>query len=166
MSIMTLALMAQHRASLIARVGRRVRPPIDPADIVQESWARAIPAIEAGRVEDVPAFVYGIARNLAAEAMRQQGRWSRWLVHEPMAERVADDAPSAEAHVLGRDELARLHAAMDALPPRCREVFRLRHVAMLEKAEIAARLEIGVKQVDKQLAHALMLCTQWLADHG
>ena len=164
MTAKALSLIARHRAGLLASVERRVRPPIDPADIVQETWVRAMPAIEAGRVDDVQAFVYGIARNLAAEAMRQQRRWSRWLIHHPMVEQVADDAPSAEAHVTGRDELARLYAAMDVLPPRCREVFAMRHVEMLEKSEIADRLGIGIKQVDKQLAHALVLCTRFLSD--
>jgi RNA polymerase sigma-70 factor (ECF subfamily) len=158
------ALFAHHRAGLLSWVARRVRPPIDPADIVQEAWVRAMPAIEAGRVDDIPAFLYGVARNLAAEAMRQQGRWSRWLVHHPDAEAIADDAPTAEAHVAGRDELARLHAAMDSLPPRCREVFALRHVEQLGKAEIAERLGIHVKQVEKQLRHALMLCARILTD--
>jgi len=164
MTARALAQFARHRAALLACVARRVRPPIDPADIVQETWVRAMPAIEAGRVDNVPAFLYGIARNLAAEAMRQQHRWSRWLVHHPDTETIADDAPTAEAHVVGRDELARLHHAMDRLPPRCREVFFLRHVEQLEKVEIAARLGIHIKQVEKQLRHALMLCTRMLTD--
>lgn len=156
-------LFARHRAGLLASIERRVRPPIDPADIVQEAWLRAMPAIEAGRVANVPNYLFGVARNLAAEAMRQQYRWSRWLVHDPDAGRIADDAPSPEAHAMGRSELARLGSAMETLPPRCREVFALRHVEMLEKAEIAARLGVGVKQVDKQLAHALLLCSRFLA---
>lgn len=164
MTAKDLALYARHRAGLLSSVARRVRPPIDPADIVQEAWARALPAIEAGRVDDVPAFLYGVARNLAAEAMRQQSRWSRWLVHHPNADAIADDAPIAEAYVAGRDELARLHAAMDSLPPRCREVFTLRQIEQLEKSEIAERLGIHIKQVEKQLRHALMLCTRMLND--
>lgn len=164
MTVDALSLFAQHRAGLLASVERRVRPPIEPADIVQETWAQAMPAIEAGRVENVPRYLFGIARNLAADAMRQQYRWSSWLVHDADAERIADDAPSAEAYVVGRDELARLHAATQTLPPRCREVFAMRHVEMLEKAEIAERLGIGQKQIDKQLAHALMLCARFLAD--
>ncbi len=158
------AVFARHRARLFASVERRVRPPIDPADIVQETWVRAMPAIEAGRVENVPSFLFGIARNLAAEAMRQQHRWSQWLVHDPTAELIADDAPTAETLVLGRDELNRLYAAAQTLPPRCGEVFTMRHIEMLEKHEIADRLGIGVKQVDKQLAHALMLCSRFLAE--
>lgn len=164
MTVDALSLFAQHRAGLLASVERRVRPPIEPADIVQEAWVQAMPAIEAGRVDNVPRYLFGIARNLASEAMRQQYRWSNWLIHDADAEQVADDAPSAEAHVEGRDELARLQAATETLPPRCREVFAMRHVEMLDKAEIAERLGIGPKQVDKQLAHALMLCARFLVD--
>ncbi|MGO4167841.1 RNA polymerase sigma factor [Novosphingobium sp. YAF33] len=166
MTAKALSLLAQHRGALLASVRRRVRPPVEPADIVQEAFARAIPAIEAGRVVDVQAFVHGIARNLSAEAMRQQQRWSQWLVEADHSEQVADDAPSPEAHAAGRHELDRLHGAMATLPPRCREVFALRHVELLEKAEIAQRLGIHVKQVEKQLRHALVLCSRILAEPG
>lgn len=157
---------AGHREALLASVRPLVRPPVDASDIVQEACVRAIPAIEAGRVENVQAFLYGVARNVAAEAMRQQFRWSRWLVHHPAAEQIADDAPSAEAHLSGKDELDRLRAVMEELPPRCREVFVLRHVEMLEKKQIAIRLGIDVKQVEKQLRHGLMLCTRMLDEQG
>lgn len=162
MTAKTLSLIASHRTGLLASVKRKVRPPIDPADIVQETLARAIPAIEAGHIEDIPAYIHGIARNLAAEAMRQQQRWSRWIIHHPATETIADDAPSIEAQVTGRDEWTRLRRAVDMLPPRCREVFSMRHVEMLEKAEIACLLGISVKQVEKQLRQGLVLCTQLL----
>ena len=143
-----------------------MKPPIDPADIVQETWARAIPAIEAGKVEDVPAYLYGIARNLSAEAMRQQSRWSRWFVRSAQSDdvQIADDAPSAEARAVARDELARLYRAMDALPPRCREIFAMRHLEMLQKSEIAEQLGIHVKQVEKQLRYGLVICDRMMND--
>lgn len=162
MTAKTLSLIASHRTSLLASVRRRVRPPVDPADIVQETMARAIPAIEAGHVEDIQAYVFGIARNLAAEAMRQQQRWSQWIIHHPAAEAIADDAPSIEAHVAGREEWARLRQTVDMLPPRCREVFSMRHIEMMEKAEIASLLGISVKQVEKQLRQGLVICTRLL----
>ncbi|MCE7796431.1 RNA polymerase sigma factor [Sphingobium sufflavum] len=162
MTVKAFSLMAQHRVGLLSWVQRRVRPPIEPADIVQETWARAMPAIEAGRVENVQAYLYGIARNLSAEAMRQQSRWSRWLVQDADTAKVADDGPTAEAHVMGRDELARLHAAMELLPLRCREIFAMRHVEMLEKSDIAARLDISIKQVERQLRLALVSCARTL----
>ncbi len=162
MTAKMLSLIVSHRTGLLASVRSKVRPPVDPADIVQETMARAIPAIEAGHVEDVQSYIYGIARNLAAEAMRQQQRWSRWIVHHPATETIADDAPSAEAHVAGRDEWTRLRRAVDMLPPRCREVFSMRHIEMLEKTEIACLLGITVKQVEKQLRQGLVLCTQLL----
>lgn len=166
MTATALSLLARHRTVLLASVRKRVRPPVEPADIVQEAFLRAIPAIEAGRVANVQAFVQGIARNLSAEAMRQQQRWSRWLVEGDSTDDVADDAPSPEAHAAGRSELDRLHDAMATLPPRCREVFAMRHIELLEKTEIADRLGIHIKQVEKQLRHALMLCSRALSEPG
>lgn len=166
MTVNALSLLARHRNALLASVRRQVRPPVEPADIVQEVFVRAIPAIKAGRVENIQAFIHGIARNLSAEAMRQQQRWSRWLVETDQSYDVADDAPSPEAHAAGRSELDRLHNAIARLPPRCREVFAMRHIELLEKTEIATRLGIHIKQVEKQLRHALMLCARELSEPG
>jgi RNA polymerase sigma-70 factor (ECF subfamily) len=155
-------LIARHRPDLLAFVHARVRPPIDPADIVQEIWTSALPAIEAGRIDNEKAYLYGIARNLAAEAMRHHYRHSRWLVAGSDDDAVADEAPSAHRVANAKDQLRTLQAAVGGLPERCREVFELRHVEQLGKAEIADRLGISAKQVEKQLRQALARCRRIL----
>lgn len=51
----------------------------------------------------------------------------------------------------------RLYAQIDALPERCREVFRLAWFENLRSAEIADRLRISRRTVDTQLYKALQL---------
>lgn len=55
-----------------------------------------------------------------------------------------------------RDDLMdRLHALIDALPERCREVFRLAWFENLRSDEIAGRLQISRRTVDTQLYKAM-----------
>ncbi|WP_199192760.1 sigma factor-like helix-turn-helix DNA-binding protein [Allosphingosinicella deserti] len=53
--------------------------------------------------------------------------------------------------------LARLEAALATLPPRTREVFLLHRVADLAYPDIAERLDVDVRVVERELAEALFL---------
>lgn len=156
------ALIANHRAELLAFVRRRVCPPIEAADIVQDIWTKALPAIDAGSVDNVIAYLYGVARNLSAEAMRLEYRQTRWFVHSTGDLGIADEAPSAHRVANAKDQLQQLEGAVGSLPDRCRKVFELRRIEQLGKVEIADHLGITTKQVEKQLRHALTRCRQIL----
>lgn len=160
---MVTALIEHNRADLIAFVGRRVGSHVDPADIIQEVWAIALPAFTAGRVIYSRAFLFGIARNLAAQAMRHQYRRTLWGEAIDDADGVVDEAPSAYRVANAKNQLDALFEAVNSLSDRCREIFEMRHVQLLSKDEIAFRLGIGGKQVDKQLRHALAHCRDVLS---
>ena len=63
-----------------------------------------------------------------------------------------------------RQELKRLTDAFDRLPDRCREVVWLRRVEELPQKEVAARLGIGEKTVEKQVAKGMRLIADYF--HG
>ena len=54
-----------------------------------------------------------------------------------------------------RDLLDRLESLIDQLPPRCREVYRLKREDNLSQKEIAEALQISRKSVENQLTIAL-----------
>ncbi|MBW8685278.1 RNA polymerase sigma-70 factor [Chitinophaga rhizophila] len=58
----------------------------------------------------------------------------------------------------------RIHAAIDALPPRCREVFCKSRFEEKKYAEIAEELNISVKTVEVQMGKALKIMREQLAD--
>ncbi len=51
--------------------------------------------------------------------------------------------------------------AFDRLPERCREVVWLRRVEELSQKEVAARMGIGEKTVEKQLAKGVRLIAEY-----
>lgn len=59
---------------------------------------------------------------------------------------------------------AKIDAAIQSLPDRCREVFILSRYEELKYAKIAERLEISVKTVEVQISKALKLLRENLAD--
>ena len=51
-------------------------------------------------------------------------------------------------------ELRRLQASLSKLPPLCRDAFLLNRIEELSHAEIAARLGVSVRTIDRHIARA------------
>jgi RNA polymerase sigma-70 factor (ECF subfamily) len=77
---------------------------------------------------------------------------------------VLTDELSPEHRLDARQELKRLATAFDRLPDRCRAVVWLRRVEELPQKEVAARLGIGEKTVEKQVAKGMRLIADYF--HG
>jgi len=73
---------------------------------------------------------------------------------------VSDDKPSIEAYVAARQELRLLQAALDKLPPRCRQVVLMRKVDGLSQREVAENMGITIETVENQVAKGMRLLAQ------
>jgi RNA polymerase sigma-70 factor (ECF subfamily) len=96
-------------------------------------------------------YVFTVARNLLINRARRGTIVSFDLVADLEQIDRAVDLFAAERLLTARDELRRAQAGMDALPPRCREVVRLRKVEGLTTRETAERLGVGRAAVEQQL---------------
>src|SRR6185437_5777371 len=92
------------------------------------------------------------ARNLLIDRVRREQVVHIDAVADLDALTIAMDAPGPDRVAASRDELRHLLAAVDHLPPRCREIFMLGTVEGLGGREIAARLGTTESNVSKQLA--------------
>ena len=118
----------------------------DAADAHQETYLRMLAALSRTPIEQPTAFLFQVARNVALR-MRNRRRFESTLfeaVSEADLAGIADGYALPERQAIARQELTRLAAAVDALPPRCREVFLLVRIDGLANGEVAARLGISV----------------------
>src|SRR5260221_12689216 len=101
--------------------------------------------------------MFQVARKLMIDRLRNKSLVSL----ETMADfdwlNVSDDRPSSEAQVAARQELRLLQDALDALPPRCRQVVVLRKVDGLSQKEVAARMGVTIGTVENQVAKGMPL---------
>ena len=70
---------------------------------------------------------------------------------------------SAPSHLVAQEIDVALRGALDALTPRCREVFELSRVQGLKYSEIAECLGVSVKAVEAQMGKALRTLRERLA---
>src|SRR3546814_13562651 len=73
------------------------------------------------------------------------------LMEDLDAANVLSDDISADRIISGRQELARLEAALDDLPARCRETFVLRKIDGLSQRETAEKMGVSEATVEKTM---------------
>ncbi|MEM6317137.1 MAG: RNA polymerase sigma-70 factor [Bacteroidota bacterium] len=72
---------------------------------------------------------------------------------------------SVEEQLLHQELEAKIAAAIQTLPPRCQQVFRLSRFEDLSYKEIAAKLDISIKTVENQMGKALKILRSAMKDY-
>ncbi len=150
-----------HEPALLARLRRIVRNRDDVEDLSAETMARAYACVDHARIVHGHAFLFQIARNLIIDAARRDKIVSIDIVAD-LDLLVVDN--SVEAGLHARDELRRLKAIVETLPPQCRRVFILRRVHDRSMTEIAEELGLSVSTVEKHLTKAISRIMQAIRD--
>jgi RNA polymerase sigma-70 factor (ECF subfamily) len=142
-------------SALIHFLHHNWRNQADIDDLLQEVYMRLI----AGAQKEIPAqtkaFVFSTARNLLIDRVRREQVVPIEAVADLDALGVAIDEPGPDRNVMARDELRRVQAALDRLPPRAREALLLRRVDGSSRAEIAQRMGIGEGTVKEYLSESV-----------
>jgi len=122
-------------------------------EIVQEAFLRTY---EQGNAVQTPrAFLFSTARNLASNAKRDQRTARTDSVGEIDDSRVLQEYSSAEEQAIADERTQLVKDTIARLPPKCRAAFTLRIFHGCSYKEIADRLGISTKTVEKYVARGL-----------
>ena len=148
----------------------RLRGKFDPADLVQQTFARATAAAEELRSREptvVAAWLRKIMANELADAVKHFDRDKRAIDRERSIEADLDRSASGLAGWLAADitspslkasaneELLRLADALADLPESMREIVVLKHGQGMTLTEIAERVGISIPAVASRLRRGL-----------
>lgn len=134
-------------------------------DVVQETWIRA--STTGAAMPDNPrAYLYRMTGNVAVDHLNRCRPRAAGTMDDLRPEQLASNAPSPDAVVTGRQEVAILIDAVRELPEKCRQVFLLYRGHGLTMRQIAARLGISEKTVEKHIARAMIHCRRRLREAG
>lgn len=156
----------RHEAALRAwlRAKRLVGLEID--DLVQETYAVLAGLKSVDHITDPRSYAFQVAQSLILQHVRRARVVSILNVAELDRLNIRAEEPLPDVQTSDREALFHLAAAIDALPPRCREAFTLRKIQELSYRDIAARMGVSESTVDKHLTKALGLLMQWFARDG
>jgi len=138
----------------------------DIDDLRQDVYLRVCEAAQKEFPDHVRPFVLATARNLLINRARRERVVPIEAITDLDVTGIAMDVPSPERAAIARDELRRLQAAIDHLPPRCREAFVLGRVEGLTGREIAARMGISEKTASEHLAKGIYAVAETLHGEG
>jgi RNA polymerase sigma-70 factor (ECF subfamily) len=133
----------------------------DLHDLRQEVYVRVYESAGKALPTAPKSFLFITARNLMADRLRRNRVVSIETVGDFESLNVLVDEVTPERWSSGRQTLTRLADAFDRLPTRCREVVWLRRVEELPQKEVAMRLGISEKTVEKQIAKGARLIAQY-----
>lgn len=151
-----------HHAAIVQFLATRGCCPATAQDLSQETYLRLITKSSIAHDENLKGYLFRIAERLALDYLRQMRQAKNNTV-------ALDEELICPA--LLPDELTELHQqcerlihAIQTLPNKLRNVFLLRKFDALSYGEIAVRLGISEKTVQRYLVNAMLHCHHYL-DH-
>jgi RNA polymerase sigma-70 factor (ECF subfamily) len=126
----------------------------DDEDIVQDAFLKVV---ERSRQQEIPKLdnlLAYVVRCFAIDRIRRRATRSAFASKEA-GESAVDAAADPERRLMGAQRLKRVMAAIEAMPPRRREVFLLHRVEELTYAQIARRIGVSIKAVEKHVHLAM-----------
>jgi len=129
------------------------RPSFDPKSflaVVGEGRGRG----NAATLEHPRPYLFRIAANLAVDLARKTKVRLRYAGDGFALACHAEAPPSPEAAAGGAMELRRQQASLRELPPLCRDAFLLNRVEDLTHGEIAERLGVSERTIDRHMVKA------------
>jgi RNA polymerase sigma factor (sigma-70 family) len=139
---------------LVKLVARRTLDREEARDIVQELFSRLLRGgLVSGPLQRPQAYLSRMAVNLVRDRAKAAVRRSSSKHQVPDENELR--GPDQVAALESRDMLNRIEAAMLRLRPRTREIFLAHRIDGLSYAEIADRMGITVKGVEKQMSKAI-----------
>lgn len=152
------ALLVDELASWLAK---RVRCDEDANDLAQEAFLRMHKFQQSRELDNVRAFLFRTANNLAVDQLRRARVHDRYLSTEMLPEHSDEEddkfAPSAERTVSAEQELDKIYEIMDQMPPKVRRAFVLHRGKDMSYSEIAAEMGVSNSMVEKYIIEALKI---------
>lgn len=132
----------------------------DIVDLRQDTYVRVYEAAAKSRPQAAKSFLFTTARNLIIDRFRRQRIVAIDAVGDLESLNVLIDELSPEQRASAHQELRCLAQAIDRLPPQCREVVWMRRVDDLPQKEVAARLGVTQKTVEKHVMKGMQLLAE------
>lgn len=154
---------------LVRFIARRTGSPHDARELAHDAWIRLAERAQTrdGAVDPAPpeaaarAYVYTVAENLAVDHLRRRQRSAERFSQAPadLDTGLGGHAPASTRDVADgcahRQALDAVDAALQALPPRSRDIFLADRLDGACHAELARRHGVSIKTVEREVMRAL-----------
>jgi RNA polymerase sigma-70 factor (ECF subfamily) len=147
----------KHRSSLINSIARLIGCRETAADLAQEAYVRLMVQRKGTGIIHPEAYLFRVGRNLAIDHQRNPSSKADFI---PLDEELPCTLPQPDELAFLRQQCENLLEAIFSMPASCRDVFLLRKIDGLDYGEIASRLAISEKTVQRRLVQSMLHCNR------
>lgn len=150
------ALYSRHHGWLNGWLRARLGNAADAADLAQDTFVRLLQRTERLELKAPRAFLRTVARGLVIDHWRREEIERAYL--ETIAHLPEAETPSAEARALVIELLEGIARMLEGLKPKVRQAFLLAQCEGLTHRQIAERMGLSLRSVERYVADALFHC--------
>jgi len=145
-----------HHRALLAFLQCRLQSISDAQEVAQEAYVRMLTLERPEGVDDLRAYLFRTASNLAMDRLRQRGIHARAV--DEVAIREPQTAPAPERRAMAVERLHGLRQALGELPPKTREAFMAHMIEGLDFRAVANAMRLSERMVRYHVTRALAHC--------
>lgn len=135
-------------------------------EVVQDTYERIHKAYKPEELMFPRAMLYKIATNFALMRLRRARLESSVITGSQGMEKVPDEAASPDKRAMAEEINEKLVQTIKELRPSLRAVLVMAHVQGIARKDIADRLGISLKRVDKRMTKALRTLRERMESYG
>lgn len=138
-------------------------------DVVQNVFVKVWEMRKNFSTESPEAFIFKMVRNASLNYIRNLkvvDKLKTEIKNQYLGELYHIDLVGDEPYILIEQELnEKIQEIMNSLPPKCQAVFRMSRIDGLKNREIAEKLDISIKAVEKHIAKAMQVYKHQFSDY-
>lgn len=150
-------LFKQHSRALLGFLSGRVKSQ-DIEDLAQKTYLQLLQHPNPDEIRDPQAYLFRTASNLAIDHLRQCKVRVRDLDQGVDLESITSLSPEPDNEIDGKLQLKQMLIILEKFPPKCAFAFLLNRIDGLTHAEIAQRLGISKKTVERYIIKVFETC--------
>lgn len=148
-----------HQGWLRTWLRRKVGSHDQAADLAHDTFAKVLAnRAQVVTIREPRAYLTTLARRLLIDHARHQEVEQIYLAELAKSAQTMDMEPSPEEIHSAVQALRHFSDALTSLSPKVREAFLLHYINELTQPEVAIKLGVSVRMVQKYLAQALLKC--------
>lgn len=148
-----------HQDALLGFIQKRLNDQSSSADLLHDLYIKIQSVSPEEEIKYPKAYLYRMANNLVIDQIRLRRKTTSESecievsqLDENSPEKIADYA----------QQLDIVTKAINELPDKTRDVFKLQRLQQVDKADVANKMGISVNMVEKHLRKALAYCREKL----
>lgn len=161
----------QHKDALLGFIAKRTGDTHLAQDILQDIYLKLESQQSDNEIKYPKAYLYRIANNLIIDHQRFQSKFvdnnddsepqnikdTHVNIRDTHVNLQVDEI-TPETQLAAQQRLEIVTKAINELPDKTRDVFKMQRLQLIDKAEVASNLGISVNMVEKHLRRALQYC--------